>query len=67
MKRFFLSALVFVAGLNFAQAQISDSMNVDELLLIAPKLKEVNILGTRAKQSDPIAQVNLNRKVSSCI
>ena len=62
MKRFFLSALVFVAGLNFAQAQISDSTNVDELLLIAPKLKEVNILGTWAKQSDPIAQVNLNRK-----
>ena len=62
MKIFFLSALVFVAGLNFAQAQISDSMNVDELLLIAPKLKEVNILGTWAKQSDPIAQVNLNRK-----
>jgi iron complex outermembrane recepter protein len=62
MKRFFLSALVFVAGLNFAQAQISDSINVDDLLLIAPKLKEVNILGTWAKQSDPIAQVNLNRK-----
>ena len=62
MKRYFLSVLALAGSFSCAQAQISDSLHVDNLLLIAPKLKEVNVLGTWAKQGDPIAQVNLNLK-----